>query len=56
MSWSAISIVPQLGEREDVAEQVPCEDDAARADERDLRHPLLAPSVRPPMNWRCMMA
>ena len=38
MSWSAISLSARLGEREDVAEQVAGELDAARADERDLGH------------------
>ena len=39
--------VAQRGQREDVAEQVLREDDAAGADERDPRHPLFAPSVSP---------
>src|SRR5205823_7215964 len=37
----------------DVPEQVLGEDDAAGADERELGHPLFAPSVRPLMNCRC---
>src|SRR5207248_3378931 len=46
----------QLGEGEEVAEQVAREDDAARADEGNARHPFLAPSVRPLTNWRCSAA
>src|SRR5262249_20374567 len=45
--------VAQRRQREDVREQVLREDDAARADEGDPRHPLFAPSASPPMKYRC---
>src|SRR5262249_20885547 len=48
--------VEELGELEDVGEQVLRELDAAGAYERDARQPLFAPSVRPLMNCFCRRA